>query len=433
MTRVIADLPPDLPLDAKSQYLFAVSGKGRLSDVEERALIERIERGKAEQVKLVPDASVVQDGLLARDDLIEGLQGLVRFLAGKWHGRFCHQDWMDLVQEGNVALLRMIERYDLCQVDNIGALAAGCIRHAFCSLLLQREHVLRFPEHLVRDAWKLRRVSQSLLHRLGQEPSVGELACEMQVSEPHVHEVMQLQEHMQVASLPLLSVGQESASEEPASIFLLYAAESSDGARQREAAIMLQHGLHGVLTQWQLEVVLRYHGLEDYAPQTFDQIASAFAVTQTAVRIAYRSALRKLKRFLAGAYGELSGQVLEGYYTAAQAATVLGMPEPTFWKYARREQIACVPVVPGSRVRVYAQSDIDALAAERAQVAAAYYTSGQAQERLGVTETTLRRWVGQGVIERSRFERVPGCFYARAEIDALVSSRRVACAESGVA
>src|SRR5947209_9750996 len=182
MTQVIADVPPGLSLDAKSQYLFAVNHVRRLSDEEQRALIERIERGKAEQVKLAPDASVVQDGLLARDDLIEGLQGLVRFLAGKWHGRFCHQDWMDLVQEGNVALLRMIERYDLCQVDNIGALSAGCIRHAFCSLLLQREHVLRFPEHLVRDAWKLRRVSQSLLHRLGQEPSVEELACEMQVS-----------------------------------------------------------------------------------------------------------------------------------------------------------------------------------------------------------------------------------------------------------
>src|SRR5438105_5015580 len=80
MTRVIADFPPDLSLDAKSQYLFVVSRVGRLSDEEQRALIERIERGKAEQVKLVPDASVVQDGLLARDGLIEGLQGLVRFL-----------------------------------------------------------------------------------------------------------------------------------------------------------------------------------------------------------------------------------------------------------------------------------------------------------------------------------------------------------------
>jgi hypothetical protein len=143
--------------------------------------------------------------------------------------------------------------------------------------------------------------------------------------------------------------------------------------------------------------------------------------------------LRKLKRYLAAAYGELSGQVLEGYYTAAQAAAVLGMPEPTFWHYARREQIVCVAVAPGSRVRVYAQSDIQALAALRAQVAADYYTSAQAQERLGVTETTLRRWVGQAVIGRYHFERVPGCFYARAEIDALALSRRAVGAESGVA
>ncbi len=433
MTKVIADLPPDLPLDAKSQYLFAVGGKGRLSGMEQRALIERIERGKAEQVKLIPDASLVQDGLLARDALIERLQGLVRFLAGKWHGRFSHQDWMDLVQEGNVSLLRMIEHYDLSRVENVGALAAGCIRHAFCSLLLQHEHLLRFPEHLVRDAWKLRRVSHCLVHRLGREPSVCELAQEMQVSEPHLSEVMQVEERMHVESLPFLSVGDESISEEPANITPLSPAPARESARDVEAVALVGRGMAEVLTQWQRTVIVRYHGLEQYAPQTFAEIGATFGVTATAVRIAYGHALRKLKRFLAGSYGELSGQVLEGYYTAAQAAAVLGMPEPTFWTYARREQILCVPVAPSSRVRVYAQSDIDALAVLRAKIAQDYYTSSQAQERLGVTETTLRRWVGQAVIGRSRFERVPGCFYARAEIDALASSRRAASAESGVA
>src|SRR5262249_53644431 len=134
--------------------------------------------------------------------------------------------------------------------------------------------------------------------------------------------------------------------EERVDIRPLYNSAASDDARQAAVEAMLTRGF-AFLNERQRDVVSRYHGLAGYEPQTFKQIGAVYGVTEAAAGYCYRRALAKLRRALATDYGQLTGQALEGYYTASQAAAVLDMNINTFTRLARSGHLTRVPFGQG--------------------------------------------------------------------------------------
>jgi hypothetical protein len=186
-----------------------------------------------------------------------------------------------------------------------------------------------------------------------------------------------------------------------------------------------------MLTPRQREVVARYHGLEGFEPQTFQQIGAVFGATDVAAGRCYRQALGKLKRFLATSYGELSGQALDGYYTASQAAACLGMGRSTFTRFVQLGRITRYPFGQG-RMGLYLQREIDALAAHNRWMAEAYYTLPQVVAKLGVSTSTVFEWVKQGKITRYLPDHYRA-FYPRQAIDALAAALHGTAGEEEVA
>jgi RNA polymerase primary sigma factor len=206
MTRVIDSYDDrDVSLLAVDQYFRQVRWSAPVWQEEETILLERIQHGKVERTKICPDARVVEDGQAARDRLIEGYQGLVMYLARQWLPSFHSLEWLDLVQEGNLALLRLIEHYDVQHTrESFTALVSSCIRHAFCRVLRDRDSLLRVPGNLVEAGYKLRRLAGHYTQELGREPRSCELAQVMRVSEQQVGELLQIQAYQRVEPLDTL-------------------------------------------------------------------------------------------------------------------------------------------------------------------------------------------------------------------------------------
>ena len=418
-------IPNDMPLDAKRQYRVAVNYMQKCTEAERLVLAAQIERGKAEQQQPFPDGAVLEEARVARDLLVEDFQPLVMYMATVWQGRFRHLEWLDLVQEGNLAVLRMLDYYNLLEVVVLRGLAAACIRHAFYRLLYG-DGVLHMPEGMVKGTAQLGWVTSHLLHALGREPTLTELAQAMGLSEQQVSELLQAKEQSRVESLQnLLEANEESDGDGGESywhVVSLYPVEVVEDSRQVQAEALLWQSFEAVLTERQRQVVVRHWGLGEYEPRSYQVIAQEFGLSEGAVRGACADALKKLKRFLAMTYGEITGQVLEGYYTEGQAVARLGITQMMFRNFIRDGKITRY-AAPGARY-LYAQREIEALALARAQVAEQSYTLSQVMEKLGVCDFTIQKWVKQGKLRRYVPDGMRTERYARVEVDALVALRQ---------
>src|SRR5438132_14128122 len=166
----------DVSLMAYDQYLCLVHWTPRLSDEEILQLLQRIAQGKVEQRKACPDSWVLAQAKEARDHLVVGLQRLVMSIAQRCHLRYQRVELLDLIQEGNIGLLKAIERHQPERDREFIGFASVFIRKALWLASLERSELIRLPENISRVISKAYKVERQLVATLGRDPLPAEVA-----------------------------------------------------------------------------------------------------------------------------------------------------------------------------------------------------------------------------------------------------------------
>lgn len=338
---------------------------------EQALLVVRIERGKVEQRKDCPDAAVLADAQAACDRFLEGIQRLVIFIARGWAPSFRGMELLDLVQEANCTLLEMLERRDLLAIDNVGSAVVAAVRYSFHRLLRDRDGLVRVPSRVIEQAHVLRKVRARLVEALGRVPTSEEVAQELGVS---VEQVCRLEADARrervarrVESLDVLVDEDGEPFWENTFVSLFQQSVKAERERQEAVEHLVQKAVESSLTPWQREVVRRRYGLGQER-QRARHIGERYGVSVEAVAGAERMARQKLAAKLSVPYARLCGKPTEvEWYSAAQAAVLLGLSLYEFTWLVRKGKISRLPGGNRNHMARYARTDVERLAAERAE------------------------------------------------------------------
>ncbi|XVS66242.1 sigma-70 family RNA polymerase sigma factor [Actinosynnema sp. CA-299493] len=298
----------ELDLDAQGPaadlvrvYLNGIGKTALLTAADEVELAKRIEAGVFAQHKLethpeLPDdrrrelRALIRDGHVAKNHLLEANLRLVVSLAKRYTGR--GMPLLDLIQEGNLGLIRAVEKFDYTKGFKFSTYATWWIRQAITRGMADQGRTIRLPVHLVEQVNKLARIKRDLHQQLGREATNEELANESGLSP---EKVVDLLDHARDPVSLDMPVGAEE--DAPLGDFI----EDSDATDAESAVIsgLLQDDLRRVLAtldpREQAVIRLRY-GLEDGQPRTLDQIGKQFGLSRERVRQIEREVMSKLRQ-----------------------------------------------------------------------------------------------------------------------------------------
>ncbi|MET0189499.1 MAG: sigma-70 family RNA polymerase sigma factor [Pseudonocardia sediminis] len=305
LAAVAEDLDAQSPAaDLVRVYLNGIGKRALLTAAEEVELAKRIEAGvfaqhrldtaDAEGTKLKPDyrrdlRAVVRDGARAKNHLLEANLRLVVSLAKRYTGR--GMPLLDLIQEGNLGLIRAVEKFDYAKGFKFSTYATWWIRQAITRGMADQARTIRLPVHLVEQVNKLARIKRDLHQRLGREPVDAELAEESGIPE---HKISDLLDHARDPVSLDMPVGSEE--EAPLGDFI-EDAEATDAENT-----VISHLLHddlrrvlGTLEDREQAVIRMRFGLDDGQPRTLDQIGKRFGLSRERVRQIEREVMAKLR------------------------------------------------------------------------------------------------------------------------------------------
>ena len=290
-------------LMALHQYMRSVRWTPQLLLEEEVILIERVEQGKAEWVQECPDVRVIEDANQARERLVAGYQPLVIHVAKRYASRTRSMDFLDLVQEGNLGLLRAIELNDMSKGYSLAGIAGRCIRDNILDALYYRDRLVRLSAKTEQAFVRMNQHERQLMLALGRTPSLPEIAKAMQVSEEKVQELMVLAEVGQVESLHFILNGDEE--EERHDLVPLYGSSEEDDVRLAEVVPLVHQAIEAVLSANEREVVSRRYGLIGEC-QMQKEVAAEMGMWTSNIQRIERRAKKRLYNALAPVY--LNGQ-----------------------------------------------------------------------------------------------------------------------------
>ena len=277
--------------DPVRMYLREIGRVPLLSAYEEIALAKRMERGKRERVKpfATQHLSIILDAEEAQRQLTEANLRLVVSVAKKYIGR--GMSLLDLIQEGNIGLIRAVEKFDYTKGFKFSTYATWWIRQAITRAIADQARTIRIPVHMVETINRLIRTSRRLLQELGREPTAEEIAAEMQISPEKVREIIKVSQEPVSLETP---IGEEDDSHLGDFIEDHGALAPAEAASHQLLREQVKDAL-GSLTQREQEVLRLRFGLDDGRSRTLEEVGKEFKVTRERIRQIEAKALRKLR------------------------------------------------------------------------------------------------------------------------------------------
>ncbi|MFG3494002.1 RNA polymerase sigma factor [Streptomyces sp. NPDC047928] len=286
--------------DLFRQYLREIGRIPLLTAAEEVELARRVEAGLFAEEKLArtPDLDtqlavdldrLVVMGRMAKRRLIEANLRLVVSVAKRYVGRGLTM--LDLVQEGNLGLIRAVEKFDYARGYKFSTYATWWIRQAMSRALADQARTIRVPVHVVELINRVVRVQRRMLQERGQEPTAEEVAAQLELPPERVGEVLRLAQEPVSLHAP---VGEED------DVALGDLIEDGDAASPVESAafLLLREHLDAVLStlgERERKVVQLRYGLDDGRPRTLEEIGRLFGVTRERIRQIESKTLGKLR------------------------------------------------------------------------------------------------------------------------------------------
>ncbi|MCX7570841.1 RNA polymerase sigma factor RpoD [Tumebacillus sp. DT12] len=267
-------VPPGIKInDPVRMYLKEIGRVPLLSADEEINLARRIEDGDEEAKRRLAEANL----------------RLVVSIAKRYVGR--GMLFLDLIQEGNMGLIKAVEKFDYQKGYKFSTYATWWIRQAITRAIADQARTIRIPVHMVETINKLIRISRQLLQELGREPTAEEIAAEMDMSPDKVREILKIAQEPVSLETP---IGEEDDSHLGDFI------EDQDALAPADAAAyeLLKEQLEDVLdtlTEREENVLRLRFGLDDGRTRTLEEVGKVFGVTRERIRQIEAKALRKLR------------------------------------------------------------------------------------------------------------------------------------------
>ena len=259
--------------DPVKVYLKEIGRVPLLSNEEEQELSERMAAGD----------------LSARKRLSEANLRLVVSIAKRYVGR--GMQFLDLIQEGNLGLIKAVEKFDHTKGFKFSTYATWWIRQAITRAIADQARTIRIPVHMVETINKVKKVSSQLLHQNGHEPSAEEIAKELDMSVDKVREILRVSQEPVSLETPI-------GEEEDSHLGDFIQDEEAPSPAEAASHTLLKEQLSSVLstlTPREEEVLRLRFGLKDGRSRTLEEVGKVFNVTRERIRQIEAKALRKLR------------------------------------------------------------------------------------------------------------------------------------------
>jgi RNA polymerase primary sigma factor len=287
--------------DPVRMYLKEIGRVALLTAQEEVDLAKRIEAGLFASDKLQENGTelseeewrdqrwIENDGARAKRHLVEANLRLVVSIAKRYVGR--GMAFLDLIQEGNLGLIRAVEKFDYTKGYKFSTYATWWIRQAITRAIADQARTIRIPVHMVETINKLSRIQRQLLQDLGREPTADEIAGQMELPSEKVREIQKISQEPVSLETP---IGEEEDSHLGDFIEDSEAIVPLERASFRLLQEQLESVLH-TLSDREKDVIEMRFGLKDGQPRTLEEVGKKFGVTRERIRQIESKTLSKLR------------------------------------------------------------------------------------------------------------------------------------------
>jgi RNA polymerase primary sigma factor len=286
--------------DPVRMYLKEIGRVALLTAAEEVSLAKRIEQGlfATDRLEASPNLTederdelrwIERDGLRAKRHLVEANLRLVVSIAKRYVGR--GMAFLDLIQEGNLGLIRAVEKFDYGKGFKFSTYATWWIRQAITRAIADQARTIRIPVHMVETINKLVRIQRQLLQDLGREPTAEEIGEQMELTAEKVREIQKISQEPVSLETPI-------GEEEDSSLGDFIEDADAVVPLERASFKLLQEQLESVLhtlSDREKEVIRLRFGLVDGQPRTLEEVGKKFGVTRERIRQIESKTLSKLR------------------------------------------------------------------------------------------------------------------------------------------